>query len=34
MTVLRLAQQMKSPMVPLLERAPSRVAGRGPPGGP
>ncbi|HVQ03054.1 MAG TPA: hypothetical protein VMT14_06025, partial [Burkholderiaceae bacterium] len=39
MTVLRLARQMKSPMVPLLESAPApsraRVAaGRGVPGAP
>jgi hypothetical protein len=37
MTVLRLARQMNSPLVPLLERAPtprSHVAGRGLPGAP
>jgi hypothetical protein len=36
MTVLRLARQMNSPLVPLLERAPprSRIAIRGVPGAP
>ena len=36
MTVLRLARQMNSPLVPLLERVPprSRVATRGVPGAP
>jgi hypothetical protein len=36
MTVLRLARQMGSPLVPLLERGPqpSRLAARGVPGAP
>jgi hypothetical protein len=36
MTVLRLAREMNSPLLPLLERPPprSRVAGRGVPGAP